>query len=77
MPCTATQPVRAACPLPTRAASSPARTWAPRLAGLILLWVRRHETRRALAKLDAERLADIGVGEAAARRECRKPFWRA
>ena len=53
-----------------------ARLLATGFAGLMLLWIRRAETRRALARLDAERLRDIGIGEEAARRECAKPFWR-
>ena len=71
--------------------ASPAR-WAPArrrtvftalgavLAGLVPLiglWLRRIETRRALAKLDTEHLEDVGLTAAGARRECRKPFWRA
>jgi uncharacterized protein YjiS (DUF1127 family) len=47
-----------------------------RIAGLVLLWVQRHRTRRALAALDPDRLADVGIGLAQARREVRKPFWR-
>lgn len=50
------------------------------LAGLVpvmRLWLQRIETRRALAKLDTERLQDVGLSAAEARRECRKPFWRA
>ncbi|MGH7004413.1 MAG: DUF1127 domain-containing protein [Alphaproteobacteria bacterium] len=60
-----------------RAAIAAALAVAASLVPLVLLWIRRAETRRALARLDAERLADVGIGEAEARRECRKPFWRA
>ncbi len=37
----------------------------------------RHSQRRQLAELDDDRLRDIGVTWEEARREARKPFWRA
>jgi uncharacterized protein YjiS (DUF1127 family) len=40
-------------------------------------WPVRYATRRALAELDADRLADIGKTAAQARHEAAKPFWRA
>ena len=53
-----------------------ARTWRRGLRTLDL-WYSRHEERRALASLTADQLRDIGVGEAEARLEAAKPFWRA
>lgn len=42
-------------------------------------WLRRasraHATRRALARLDAHLLRDVGVKRLDARREARRPFW--
>jgi uncharacterized protein YjiS (DUF1127 family) len=46
--------------------------WRDRIA----LWARNWRTRRALARLDPARLADIGVTEAEARREAARPFWQ-
>ncbi|OYW09188.1 MAG: hypothetical protein B7Z15_13120 [Rhizobiales bacterium 32-66-8] len=37
----------------------------------------RAKARRDLAQLDDLRLADVGISRAEARREARKPFWRA
>lgn len=53
------------------------RGLAARTAALLALWRHRAHTRRALATLDAARLADIGLTEAEARAESSKPFWRA
>ena len=59
------------------------RLWnAPWRAGSLLfatlvVWQRRVDDRRALARLDARLLADIGIDPVEARREARKPFWRA
>ena len=39
-------------------------------------WMHNHRTRAALARLTPERLADIGLSPAAARREARKWFWQ-
>ncbi|MDL4864337.1 DUF1127 domain-containing protein [Halomonas elongata] len=44
-----------------------------------LAWRRqrqRHHTRRRLRDLDARLLDDVGISEARAEREARKPFWR-
>ena len=43
----------------------------------LALWHHRHVQRRDLAALTPDLLADIGVGEADAAAEARKPFWRA
>ena len=53
------------------------RPWTFALAALQLagLWVRRSRTRRALRRLDARLLDDIGLGEAARAAECAKRFW--
>ena len=63
--------------------AAPARRWAA-LAGRIrrraiadvTRWFARSRQRRALAKLDARLLADVGITPEAARREIAKPFWR-
>lgn len=50
-----------------------------RLAGHILkvaFWLRRHQTRRALAELEPFQLEDIGLTEAQRAREVRKWFWK-
>lgn len=49
------------------------------LAVVLLLetWAERSRERRRLCGLDARMLHDIGVTEAEAWREARKPFWRA
>jgi uncharacterized protein YjiS (DUF1127 family) len=52
------------------------RPWHARIAVRLRLWQGRARQRRALARLDTRLLADIGVSEAEARRECAKPFWR-
>ncbi len=56
----------------------------PPLAGIALqvayqtvVWSNRVNTRKALARLDKAQLDDIGVSEAEAKTELRKPFWRA
>ncbi len=41
------------------------------------VWFTRHCTRKALARLDASDLNDIGLNRAAAATEARKPFWKA
>ncbi len=38
-------------------------------------WIATARQRRALAALDAERLADLGIAPEAARREAKRPFW--
>lgn len=42
----------------------------------ITVWHDRARQRRALAKLDADRLRDIGITHTQARREADKPFWK-
>ena len=44
---------------------------------LISLWTARARQRRALARLDARLLADVGLTPGGAARECAKPFWKA
>lgn len=48
-----------------------------RVTHVVALWAHRAGTRRALAEMEAWQLRDIGLTEAAALREARKPFWRA
>ena len=43
---------------------------------LVRLWTQRARTRRQLANLLPHELDDIGVDEAAAQTESRKPFWQ-
>lgn len=44
---------------------------------LIALWYRRARTRAALSRLEAHRLADVGLDARTAAAEAAKPFWRA
>jgi uncharacterized protein YjiS (DUF1127 family) len=39
-------------------------------------WAALGRQRKALSRLDSRLLADIGLGEEAAARECDRPFWR-
>ncbi|HLH50858.1 MAG TPA: DUF1127 domain-containing protein [Roseiarcus sp.] len=50
-----------------------ARNW----LGLIEVWRRRAQERRALCAMDLRELRDIGLTPIDARREAEKPFWRA
>jgi uncharacterized protein YjiS (DUF1127 family) len=50
--------------------------WALAFAVKLTTWDRRYRTRRALARLDAVRLKDIGITPEAARHEASKKFWR-
>lgn len=43
---------------------------------LINVWISRNQQRRALRRLDARLLRDIGVNHYDAQREAEKPFWR-
>ena len=43
---------------------------------LLSALVRLQRSRVALARLDTERLADIGLTASEAEREARQPFWR-
>jgi len=47
-----------------------------RLFSNFMLWQRRVNTRRELARLDDRLLADAGISEAQRQRELKKPFWR-
>ena len=60
-----------------------ARDWAARMEDLLIRlfdtlgeWRDRAASRRALAKLDARMLADIGLDTASAEAESMKQFWR-
>lgn len=41
----------------------------------LIAWQRRAQQRRALARLDADGLKDIGITAQAARSEANRPFW--
>jgi uncharacterized protein YjiS (DUF1127 family) len=43
---------------------------------VLSIWYRNFTTRRVLARMDAERLSDIGLTEAQRASEIAKPFWR-
>lgn len=47
-----------------------------RPARAVAFWFERQATRRALDRLDAHLLADIGLTAEAARAETAKPFWQ-
>jgi uncharacterized protein YjiS (DUF1127 family) len=47
------------------------------VVALLLAWIRRATTRRALARLPDAALKDLGLTRATAWEEARKPFWRA
>ena len=55
-----------------------ADTTAPQtITGDVLsIWYRNFTTRRVLARMDTERLSDIGLTEAQRVSETAKPFWR-
>ena len=57
---------------PAQGAALLQRAWAA-----LALWTLRARSRRELMRLDDRLLADIGIGHIDARREARKPFWRA
>ncbi|MDE4303202.1 DUF1127 domain-containing protein [Phaeobacter gallaeciensis] len=57
----------------TSVSPKPRRSLAGRIKGAFALT----RQRRALAKLDAEALADIGISRDAAKEEARRPFWDA
>lgn len=46
------------------------------LAVTVLKWEQRQQTRRALKRLGADRLADIGLSQDQAQAECKKAFWQ-
>lgn len=43
---------------------------------LARVWIWRAQSRRALARLDARLLDDVGISAVAARDEAAKPFWQ-
>lgn len=43
---------------------------------VLSIWYRNLTTRRVLARMDTERLLDIGLTEAQRASEIAKPFWR-
>ncbi|WP_083219920.1 DUF1127 domain-containing protein [Hoeflea olei] len=43
---------------------------------ILSLWWRNWTTRRALARLTREELADVGLTQAQRAREIARPFWR-
>ena len=47
------------------------------IAVTLTTWDNRRRSRHALAKLDPQQLADIGITPEAALREASLPFWRA
>ncbi len=46
------------------------------LAVTVLKWEQRQQTRRALKRLDAHMLDDIGLSQRAAQLEANKSFWQ-
>jgi uncharacterized protein YjiS (DUF1127 family) len=46
------------------------------LAGTVLAWETRRQTRRALARLEPQHLRDIGLTARDAATEAAKPVWR-
>lgn len=54
----------------------PRRPWHARLTAWLRLCRARTRQRRALARLDARLLADVGLTPDDAVREYAKPFWR-
>ena len=46
------------------------------LAGMTIIWLNRHRSRRDLSELDDRLLADVGISREDALREAGKPFWR-
>ena len=48
-----------------------------RLTSNFVQWADRLHSRRALARLTAQQLQDIGTTATAAQAETQKPFWRA
>ena len=66
-----------ATPAPPLPMTRPAPAGSPLRALLrrLLSWQSRARSRRALARLDADRLRDMGLGVEDAAREAAKPFW--
>lgn len=65
--------MNSACETTLPAAARAGRTL-PRIPGLFTL-VALWQSRRALARLDASRLDDIGVSPETASHEAQRPFW--
>jgi len=59
------------CSLARTEAPTAARSWRAAIAA----WAAARRERRALARLDARLLADIGLTEEDAAREAARPFW--
>lgn len=59
----------------TLAALPPVSRLLVEVALVMARWDDRRRTRRALARLDAHILRDIGLTGTLAKAECRKPFW--
>jgi uncharacterized protein YjiS (DUF1127 family) len=68
-------------PTQTRAWPENAASYAGTVAGALwqtlITWQRRASERNQLATMSDHMLKDMGITRAAARRECRKPFWSA
>jgi len=47
------------------------------LGQVLVIWQRRCNQRRQLARMETRSLADMGMSRAHANREATKPFWRA
>jgi uncharacterized protein YjiS (DUF1127 family) len=63
--------IRTVAPAPLIPAYRPV----PGLGATLRRWIAVSRQRRALASLDADALADIGLSAAEARREAARPFW--
>ena len=50
--------------------------WLRQIGPLLAFWAAWAQQRRALSRLDARLLRDIGVNHYDAKREAEKPFWR-
>lgn len=62
--------------LTTQTALPPLASVVFALAVTVLKWEQRQQTRRALSRLDAHLLADIGLNARAAQAEAKKTFWQ-
>jgi uncharacterized protein YjiS (DUF1127 family) len=60
-----------------RNAAHRAETTARDMIATLVAWQERGRQRRALAKLDAARLHDVGRSRYEVEQECAKPVWRA
>ena len=65
------------CRRPEAAPLTPPRRAAEGIGGTLALWLHRRNSRRALARLPAAALRDIGLTRREALAEAAKPFWRA